>query len=52
VLLPERNEVDLEDVPEEVRKVMTFVPLDSAQEALPYALTSPTVFEQPAPPLS
>lgn len=38
VLLPHRNEYDLEDVPEEVKQEMTFVPLDSAEDVLKNAL--------------
>jgi ATP-dependent Lon protease len=32
VILPSRNEADLEDVPEELRKGMTFVPADRIEE--------------------
>ncbi len=32
VILPSRNEPDLEDVPEELRKGMTFVPVDRIEE--------------------
>ncbi len=32
VILPARNEVDLEDVPEELRKGMTFVPVDRVEQ--------------------
>jgi len=32
VILPSRNEGDLEDVPEELRKGMTFVPVDRVEE--------------------
>jgi len=32
VILPSRNEADLEDVPEELRKGMTFVPVDRVEE--------------------
>jgi ATP-dependent Lon protease len=38
VILPRRNEHDLDDVPEEIRSVMRFVPIDEAAEALPVAL--------------
>jgi predicted S18 family serine protease len=32
VILPSRNEADLEDVPEELRKGMTFVPVDRVEQ--------------------
>jgi ATP-dependent Lon protease len=38
VILPRRNEPDLDDVPQEIRDVMRFVPIDEAAEALPVAL--------------
>jgi ATP-dependent Lon protease len=38
VLLPHRNEIDLEDVPEEVRKEIKFVFTDSVTEAIKVAL--------------
>jgi len=38
VILPKRNEVDLDDLPDEVRQAMTFVPVETIDEALPYAL--------------
>jgi ATP-dependent Lon protease len=39
VILPRRNEADLEDVPEEVRRDLRFVPVGSAEEVLREALT-------------
>ncbi|MDR3363670.1 MAG: endopeptidase La [Clostridiales Family XIII bacterium] len=39
VLLPRDNAVDLEEIPDEVRKVMEFVLLDHARDALPHVLT-------------
>jgi ATP-dependent Lon protease len=39
VILPRRNERDLEDVPEDLRQKMEFIFVDSAEEALPVALT-------------
>jgi ATP-dependent Lon protease len=47
VILPRRNERDLEDVPEEVRRSMTFVLVDRIDEALKAALTG-TVRQEPA----
>ena len=38
ILLPHRNENDLEDVPEEVKRSLTFIPLDSAEDVLKNAL--------------
>jgi ATP-dependent Lon protease len=47
VLLPRRNERDLEDVPPEVRRDLEFVLLDTAEEVLEQALTPAPA--QPAP---
>jgi ATP-dependent Lon protease len=38
ILLPRRNEVDLDDIPKEVRESMTFVPVDELSEVLHHAL--------------
>jgi ATP-dependent Lon protease len=38
VLLPKRNEIDLEDVPKEVRDTMTFVPVEELSEVFAHAL--------------
>jgi ATP-dependent Lon protease len=38
ILLPKRNEVDLADVPKEVRDSMTFVPVEELSEVLYHAL--------------
>jgi ATP-dependent Lon protease len=38
IVLPKRNEVDLKDIPEEVKKVMTFIPVESVDEVLEVAL--------------
>ena len=38
VIIPERNRADLEDVPEDVRNVMTFRPVLSVGEVLDFAL--------------
>jgi ATP-dependent Lon protease len=40
VILPQRNEPDLEDVPEEVRHQLQFVPVSAAEEVLATALTA------------
>lgn len=39
VLVPRRNEADLEELPEQVRREMQFVALDSLDEALDLVLT-------------
>jgi len=41
VILPRRNEPDVEDVPEEVRQAMTFIFVDDVTAALEAALTPP-----------
>jgi predicted ATP-dependent protease len=38
ILFPRRNEVDLDDVPKEVRESMSFVPVDELSEVLHHAL--------------
>ncbi len=38
VILPKRNERDLEELPDDVRKDVTFVPVERIEEALPVAL--------------
>jgi len=38
VILPKRNEIDLEDIPKEVRDTMTFVPVEELSEVLYQAL--------------
>jgi len=39
VILPRENEKDLDDVPEHLRKEMTFIPVDDVEEVLKAALT-------------
>ncbi|MGE5251513.1 MAG: endopeptidase La [Bacteroidota bacterium] len=41
VILPRRNEPDLDDVPEEVRKTMKFILVDTVDEVMKAALASP-----------
>ena len=43
-ILPARNEADLDDVPEELREEMTFVPVNTIAEAL--ALSLPDEFQE------
>jgi ATP-dependent Lon protease len=40
VVLPKENEADLEDVPEEVRNLLTFHPVETLQEVFKLALVS------------
>jgi ATP-dependent Lon protease len=41
VVLPKRNELDVEDVPEEIRKTMNFVYAESINDVLKAALEKP-----------
>ncbi len=41
VLIPEENEKDLQDVPENVKAALEIVPVSTADEALKWALTGP-----------
>jgi ATP-dependent Lon protease len=41
IILPKRNELDIEDVPEEVRKTLTFVYAESVNDVLKAALEKP-----------
>jgi ATP-dependent Lon protease len=47
VILPRRNERDVEDVPEELRREMRFVFVDEAEEVLRHALTDAPVSSAP-----
>ena len=38
ILLPKRNEIDLDDIPKEIRDTMTFVPVEELSEVLHHAL--------------
>jgi ATP-dependent Lon protease len=38
IILPQRNEIDLDDIPKEVRDTMTFVPVEELSEVLYQAL--------------
>ena len=48
VILPRRNERDIEDVPEELRKQLRFVFVDDASEVLQHALTPSRAAVDPA----
>jgi ATP-dependent Lon protease len=41
IILPKANEADIEDVPEEVRNVLTFHPVETLSEVLDIALVKP-----------
>jgi ATP-dependent Lon protease len=40
VILPKKNEIDLDDLPEEVRNALTFIPIEQIDEALKVGLTA------------
>ncbi len=44
-MLPERNQPDLAELPEEVRKTMTFVPASTIEDVLRVALPAPEPVE-------
>ncbi len=46
VILPRRNEKDLEDVPKQIRRGMEFIFVDTMDEVLPAALQQPGRFSQ------
>jgi len=50
IIIPKANEADIEDVPEEVRNVITFHPVETLNEVLKIALVPAEAGEQ-APPL-
>jgi ATP-dependent Lon protease len=43
IIFPRRNEQDLEDIPEEIRKTMKFIPVETVEEVLEYALDKKVV---------
>jgi ATP-dependent Lon protease len=47
VILPRRNERDVEDVPEELRRQLRFIFVDDAEEVLRHALTPPVTEGRP-----
>ncbi|MFK4056760.1 endopeptidase La [Brevundimonas sp. NPDC046655] len=54
VLIPQENEKDLEDVPENVKSALEIVPISTADEALKWALTgtlTPVEWDETAEPL-
>ncbi len=52
VILPKRNEADLDELPDDVREVMTFVPVERIDEVLEGALVSRGAVEAEAVPMS
>jgi ATP-dependent Lon protease len=49
IIIPKGNEADIEDVPEEVRKTLSFHPVETLSEVLKIALVQEKVSEKPAP---
>jgi ATP-dependent Lon protease len=49
ILFPKRNDMDLDDIPKEIRETMEFVPVEQLSEVLEHALgkrvIAPTIFE-------
>jgi len=43
ILLPERNKPDLEEVPQEIRDTLEFIPVAKMEDVLQYALETPVV---------
>jgi len=52
VLLPRRNDADLDELPDQVRDEMTFILLDSLDEALATVLTKPSAVTDQLTPVS
>jgi len=49
IIIPKGNEADIEDVPEEVRKTLSFHPVETLSEVLKIALVQEKANEKPAP---
>lgn len=49
ILLPERNKPDLEEVPQEIRDTLEFIPVSRMEDVLQYALETPVVLSGDAP---
>ena len=49
IIIPKGNEADIEDVPEEVRKTLSFHPVETLSEVLKIALVQEKASEKPAP---
>jgi len=52
VILPRRNEMDLDDLPEEVRNAIKFIPADNIDDVLRAALVRKTRPKKEKPPVS
>ena len=52
IILPQDNEADIEDIPEEIRQQLTFRPVSRLEQVLEIALlpavTDPSTFQSPA----
>ncbi len=46
IIFPKRNEIDLEDIPDEVKKAMTFIPVETVAEVLESALEKKTIAQK------
>jgi ATP-dependent Lon protease len=49
IIMPKGNEADIDDVPEEVRKTLSFHPVETLSEVLKIALVPEKANEKPAP---
>jgi ATP-dependent Lon protease len=49
IIIPKANEADVEDVPEEVRNVLKFYPVETLSEVLEIALVKPAAVEDVKP---
>ncbi|MEG2499170.1 S16 family serine protease, partial [Brevundimonas sp.] len=55
VLIPQENEKDLEDVPDNVKAALEIIPISTADEALKWSLTgtpTPVEWDEEAEPLT
>jgi len=52
VIIPRKNEKDLRDIPEEIRKQIKIIPVDSSEQALDAALRRKPVPLAPKPPVA
>ena len=49
IVMPERNKPDLEEVPQEIRDTLEFIPVAKMEDVLQYALETPVVLGAEAP---
>jgi predicted ATP-dependent protease len=52
VIIPRKNEKDLRDIPEEIRKQIKIIPVDSSEQALDAALRRKPVALAPKTPVA